>query len=360
MTSNELDKLKSQHAVGSLQTRPAEKNYTLESYLRNSLEDLNASVPKVNGVTLASRLDKSSKFDPEFRSENSLVHADKWSQSFEASLPVAKRQRRLFPSLLPYLAIAIVSGGISGGALLYFLLNYAVPHGATGSSASLSAPETAYDEAPDRQPLQPAPFSKPFPKASSSPSARAENRSDLTGDANSEPTSTASDGKALEASNSAAFFSAADAHAKEPSAANKVAAIPPLVEHAPMPAPVPSTSERPEAKPPESSKADLSAAKPETPLAKLPADQEDKMLKRASTLLSENDIAGARLIFQYLAHHGSASGAFALAESYDPRKLAGRRITGMTPDANLARTWYARAADLGSKEAAAILRKDKP
>ncbi len=84
------------------------------------------------------------------------------------------------------------------------------------------------------------------------------------------------------------------------------------------------------------------------------------MLKRASLLLSENDIAGARLIFQYLAHHGSASGAFALAESYDPRKLAGRRITGMTPDANLARTWYARAADLGSKEAAAILRKDKP
>ncbi len=84
------------------------------------------------------------------------------------------------------------------------------------------------------------------------------------------------------------------------------------------------------------------------------------MLKRASTLLTQNDISGARLIFHYLANHGSASGAFALAETYDPKKWAGRRITGMAPDAGVARTWYARAAELGSKEAAAVLRKNNP
>ncbi len=84
------------------------------------------------------------------------------------------------------------------------------------------------------------------------------------------------------------------------------------------------------------------------------------MLKRASTLMSQNDIAGARLIFQYLANHGSAGGAFALAESFDPKKWATRRVTGMSPDANLARSWYARAAELGSKEAVAMLRKEKP
>ncbi len=84
------------------------------------------------------------------------------------------------------------------------------------------------------------------------------------------------------------------------------------------------------------------------------------MLKRASTLLGENDIAGARLIFQYLANHGSAGGAFALAESFDPKKWTRRRVAGMNPDANLARVWYERAAELGSKEAAAILRKGKP
>ena len=127
-----------------------------------------------------------------------------------------------------------------------------------------------------------------------------------------------------------------------------------------MPPPLSSPKELREEKPAESDKADLGATKRDTQLPKLPADQEEKMLKRASTLLGQNDIAGARLIFQYLANHGSAGGAFALAESYDPKKWAGHRITGMTPDANLARTWYARAAELGSREAAAILRKEKP
>ena len=127
-----------------------------------------------------------------------------------------------------------------------------------------------------------------------------------------------------------------------------------------MPAPVPSPHEVREEKPAESSKADLGATKPESQLPRLTADQEEKMLKRASTLLGQNDIAGARLIFQYLAHHGSPRGAFALAESYDPKKWAAHRVTGMTPDAGLARTWYARAAELGSREAVAVLRKDKP
>ncbi len=84
------------------------------------------------------------------------------------------------------------------------------------------------------------------------------------------------------------------------------------------------------------------------------------MLQRAAILMNQNDIAGARLIFQYLVNHGSAGGAFALAESYDPKKWAGHHVTGMMPDANLARSWYARAAELGSKEAAAMLRKEKP
>ena len=84
------------------------------------------------------------------------------------------------------------------------------------------------------------------------------------------------------------------------------------------------------------------------------------MLKRASVLLGQNDIAGARLIFHYLAHHGSPRGAFALAESYDPQKWDVHRVTGMTPDASFARTWYARAAELGSREAVVALRKDKP
>jgi tetratricopeptide (TPR) repeat protein len=106
--------------------------------------------------------------------------------------------------------------------------------------------------------------------------------------------------------------------------------------------------------------ADRLATKPDTQLQKLSAEQEDTMLKRASTLLSQNDIAGARLILQYLANHGSVGGAFALGESYDPKKWASHRVIGMTPDEDLARSWYARAAEIGNREPAAILRKEKP
>jgi TPR repeat protein len=165
---------------------------------------------------------------------------------------------------------------------------------------------------------------------------------------------------AVEVMDPAGAVPTTDAGAKESRVGSKTAAIPPTVEAAPMPAPVASPNELREEKPAESNKADLAATKPESQLPRLPADQEEKMLKRAATLLGQNDIAGARLIFQYLAHHGSPRGAFALAESYDPKKWAGHHITGMMPDAGLARTWYARAAELGSREAVAALRKDNP
>jgi TPR repeat protein len=99
---------------------------------------------------------------------------------------------------------------------------------------------------------------------------------------------------------------------------------------------------------------------PESNLPKMTADREESMLSRAADLMAQNDIAGARLIYGYLANHGSASGAFALAESYDARKWAGRRVAGMSPDAGLAEAWYARAAALGSKEANAMLGRNKP
>jgi hypothetical protein len=359
MTSNELDKLKGQRAAGSLPPRTAEKYDTLESYLRSSFEDLEASVPKVNGVTLASRLDENPNFDPGFRSENPLVHADKWSQRFETNFSSEKRQRKLFPSLLPYLAIAILSGGISGGGLLYFLLHYAVPRDT--ETSTVAAPRSVEGEVAARPTIERSLSFSPVPKPVSLPPDSVERQDDPAGSASGQSLPPELNRNAVEVMDpTGAIPAATDASAKEPSVGSKTAAIPPIVEAAPMSAPVPSPNELREEKPAESNKADLGAPKPETRLPRLPADQEEKMLKRASTLLGQNDIAGARLIFQYLAHHGSPRGAFALAESYDPKKWAGRRVTGMMPDANLASTWYARAAELGSREAVAALRKDKP
>jgi hypothetical protein len=359
MASNELDKQKGRRAAGSPPPRTAEKYDTLESYLRNSLEDLEASVPKAKGITLASRLDENPKFDPGIRGENSLVQADKWSQGFETNFPSEKRQRKLFPSLLPYLAIAILSGGISGGALLYFLLHYAVPRDT--ETSTVAAPRAVEGEVAAHPAIERSLSFSPIPKPVSLPADSVEHQDEPPGSAGGQSPPADLNRNAVDVTDPAGAVPATtDASAKVSSVGSKTAAIPPIVEAAPMPAPVPSPHEIREEKPAESNRADLGATKLETQLPRLPVDQEEKMLKRASTLLGQNDIAGARLIFHYLAHHGSPRGAFALAESYDPKKWAGHHVTGMMPDAGLARTWYARAAELGSREAVAVLRKDKP
>jgi hypothetical protein len=360
MTSNDLDKLKSQNPAGSLPTRPAKKNYTLDSYLRNSLEELDASFPKVNEVTTPSRLDKNSKFSPDFRGENALVQADKWGHGFETSFPSEKRPRKLFRSLLAYLAIAILSGGLSGGALLYCLLHYAVPRDTESSSAVSAAPGIVEAQGSDRPVIERSLAFNPVSKAVSLPPDSVERQDGPAENASGQSRPPELNRDAAEVMEPPeALPATTGANAKEPDTRGKTAAIPPIAEPAPIPSPVPRPAEIREDKP-AGNKADPGAAKPGAQLPKLSADQEDRMLKRGDVLLGQNDIAGARLIFQYLAHHGSPRGAFALAESYDPKKWTSHHVTGMTPDGGLARTWYARAAELGSKEAAAVLRKDNP
>jgi hypothetical protein len=57
-------------------------------------------------------------------------------------------------------------------------------------------------------------------------------------------------------------------------------------------------------------------------------------------------------MFQPVAEAGEGTGAFALAETYDPIVLAALRLReDIMPDLVLARTWYERARDLGSLEA---------
>ncbi len=354
MTSNDRDEIESQHAAKSLPTRTAEKSLTLDAYLRNSLQELNEFVPKAMGVVVASKLGKPPMPGLDYRDENSFRPPATWSQSYETGSAPVKRQKKIFPSILPYLAVAIICGAGSGGVLLYFLLHFAAPHADVGGAHS-AAPAIVYDEAAVGSPLQQTPSLKSPSRAALSFSG-AEEQSDPTEDANGQSRSSASDGKAAEASSAAGFSPFADSGGKEAgvreaSTASKTAVPPPVVEAPPAFAAAPQ--ELRGAKSSDSEKRDAQ-------FPKLPADQEDKMLKRASGLLKENDIAGARLIFQYLANHGSPKGAFALAETYDPKKWAGRRVAGMTPDADAARGWYERAAELGSKEAASALHKEKP
>ena len=86
-----------------------------------------------------------------------------------------------------------------------------------------------------------------------------------------------------------------------------------------------------------------------TPLAP-PAEAPDIpfLLKNGAELMANADIAAARLMFQHAAEAGSAEGAFALAETYDPfvSRKAGRR-EAVTANVALARRWYEKAGNLG-------------
>jgi hypothetical protein len=69
-------------------------------------------------------------------------------------------------------------------------------------------------------------------------------------------------------------------------------------------------------------------------------------------LMTFGEVAAARVIFERAAEAGEGTGAFKLAETYDPLVLRALRLQErITPDLALAHTWYEKARDLGSLEA---------
>jgi hypothetical protein len=90
-------------------------------------------------------------------------------------------------------------------------------------------------------------------------------------------------------------------------------------------------------------------------LRQLDPDEITVLLKRGEAFLTNGDVAAARLLLQRAAENGNARAAFALASSYDPAALQRLGVYGPAPDAQLARQWYGRAAEYGSKEAEARL-----
>jgi hypothetical protein len=79
--------------------------------------------------------------------------------------------------------------------------------------------------------------------------------------------------------------------------------------------------------------------------------EEQVLMRRAAAFLSAKDIAGARMILEYLARRRSAMGAYSLAQTYDPKFLRRLGAIGVMPDQERAQKWYKKAASFGSKEA---------
>jgi TPR repeat protein len=75
-------------------------------------------------------------------------------------------------------------------------------------------------------------------------------------------------------------------------------------------------------------------------------------LNKAAVLINANDIASARLLFEYAANRGSAKAALAMGQTFDPAFFRSAEIIGLFPDPQKAKAWYKQAAALGNEEAA--------
>jgi hypothetical protein len=103
--------------------------------------------------------------------------------------------------------------------------------------------------------------------------------------------------------------------------------------------------------------ANTAAVAAAVPRRALGAPEESRMLANGRNFVTSGNIASARFVFEDMAARGSAEGAFALAQTYDPQFLMTILVIGpkqANPDE--ARKWYRAAARMGHREAEARLR----
>jgi hypothetical protein len=86
-------------------------------------------------------------------------------------------------------------------------------------------------------------------------------------------------------------------------------------------------------------------------LRHLDRDEVINLLKRGQFALQNGDIAAARLLLRRAAEAGDAPAAMALAATFDPRVLRQLGVLGSNADVEKARSWYQKAAEMGSTEA---------
>jgi TPR repeat protein len=67
--------------------------------------------------------------------------------------------------------------------------------------------------------------------------------------------------------------------------------------------------------------------------------------------MASGDLAAARIVLRRAVDANNAEAALAVAATYDPFVLRELKVYGFTGDAAMARTWYAKAVELGSSVA---------
>jgi hypothetical protein len=92
-------------------------------------------------------------------------------------------------------------------------------------------------------------------------------------------------------------------------------------------------------------------AAPPAPVKTLDADTLAGLMTRAKSLMAVGDLAAARLLLERAANAQDANAAFILAQTYDPVVLGTQDTRSITADPAAARSWYQKAAQLGSADA---------
>jgi cytoskeletal protein RodZ len=134
-----------------------------------------------------------------------------------------------------------------------------------------------------------------------------------------------------------------------------MAAVAPLAAAAAPAVSVPPAATVPPAPPTQLAAVAPTAAAPPVvaapPSRRLAADELATLMTRAKALLASGDIPPARLLLERAAEAQEASAALMLAQTYDPSVMGTQDTRNVHTDAALARTWYQRAAQLGSADA---------
>ncbi|MEJ2124383.1 MAG: SEL1-like repeat protein [Alphaproteobacteria bacterium] len=84
---------------------------------------------------------------------------------------------------------------------------------------------------------------------------------------------------------------------------------------------------------------------------KISHESEALSLAKGGKFIADGNIIYARLIFMDLTSKGSARGAFAMGQTYDPQFLKDIQVIGIQPDLKAAKEWYHKAALMGHEPA---------
>jgi len=120
-------------------------------------------------------------------------------------------------------------------------------------------------------------------------------------------------------------------------------------ESAPAPAKAPVVNKVEAPKPSEPAAAKKEAS---NPIRQIDPSEVALLLKRSEELIASGDLAAARLLLERVAETHNARAAFELGATYDPLVIRQRGIVSAAADTALAQTWYQRAREWGSEDAA--------